>query len=89
MRRLLRWLKSLWPWRRHRPELPAQAQPTTTEATAWLPPPVLHLVTHPENRPLCGASIRLPWTEDPAAATCPDCRKEGDLLSVQYGVSTR
>jgi len=58
-------------------------------AEAWLPPPVLHLVTHPENRPLCGASIRLPWTEDPAAATCPDCRKEGDLLAVQYGVSTR
>lgn len=67
-----------------------QAPPVTFPALVPLAPPtVIHLVTHPENRPLCGASIREAWTEDPAFATCPACRRDGDLRFIQWKASTR
>ena len=52
-------------------------------------PPILHLVVEPEHRPLCGASIRQPWTIDPEAATCPECRRDGDAAMVQWWANNR
>lgn len=52
-------------------------------------PPILHLVVEPEHRPLCGASIRQPWTIDPASATCPECRRDGDALMLQWTTNNR
>ena len=66
--------------------------PATQAPTRDLPrvaPPILHLVVEPEHRPLCGASIRQPWTIDPEAATCPECRREGEAAMLQWWVNNR
>jgi len=68
----------------------APAQPVTFPALVPLvPPAIIHLVLLPENRPLCGASIREPWTVDPQHCTCPACRKDGELRFIQWKASTR
>lgn len=73
-----------------RPAPAAPAQPATFPALVPLAPPaIIHLIVHPENRPLCGASIREPWTEVPDFATCPACRRDGDLRFIQWKASTR
>jgi hypothetical protein len=91
MKRLWRCLAKLWrALFRRRPPAVAPAPPVSFPALVPMaPPPILHLVAHPENRPLCGASIRQPWTTDPDAATCPACKLEGDLRWIQWRVSTR
>lgn len=72
------------------PETPVQTASTFFPALAPLAPPsIIHLIVHPADRPLCGASIREPWTEDPAFATCPACRRDGDLKYIQWKASTR
>lgn len=66
--------------------------PATPPAPVDLPraaPPILHLVVEPEHRPLCGASIRQLWTIDPKAATCPECRQEGEAAMLQWLVNNR
>lgn len=78
----------LWPRLRHaRPaQAPTARQPIDLPHVA---PPVLHLVVEPEHRPLCGASIRQPWTNDPQAATCPECRRDGDAAMTQWLTNNR
>lgn len=71
-----------------RPAVPGPPEPNP-ERPAALPPPIIHLIIHPENRPMCGASLREPWTEDPATATCIACRRDGDLVAVQFWANTR
>ena len=81
-----------WPrWTRARKQpIPEPAREPSTAETAWAKPSaVVHLIVHPEDRPICGASIRQPWTEDPAAATCPECKFLGNATSLQWKVSTR
>lgn len=68
------------------PEKPRARHPLDLPFEA---PPILHLCKEPEMRPLCGASIREPWTIDPQAATCPDCRREGDSLMLQWWATNR
>ncbi len=62
---------------------------TIDERLPLAPPPILHLVVEPEHRPLCGVSIREPWTIELEAATCPACRHEGERLYLEWWVSTR
>ena len=72
--------------RRHRTPTP------TVKTAVELPfraPDILHLCTEPEMRPLCGASIREPWTIDPEAATCPACRENGDSMMLQWWATNR
>ena len=52
-------------------------------------PPMLHLLDKATERPLCGASIREAWTIIPETATCPECRKQGDMSMLQWYVNNR
>ena len=54
-----------------------------------LAPPMLHLMDKATERPICGASIREAWTIMPETATCPECRKQGDLAMLQWEVNNR
>ena len=73
---------------RKQPPAPAQhARPPID--LPHVAPPVLHLVVEPEHRPLCGASIREPWTIEPQAATCPECRRDGDAAMLQWWANNR
>jgi len=53
------------------------------------PPPPMHLVIAPQNRPLCGASIRELWTIEPEFATCPECKRESEAALLQWWVNNR
>jgi hypothetical protein len=52
-------------------------------------PPILHLLEPGTERPICGASIREAWTIVPETATCPECRKQGDLAMLQWYANNR
>jgi hypothetical protein len=49
----------------------------------------MHLVIAPQNRPLCGASIRELWTIEPEFATCPECKRESEAALLQWWVNNR
>lgn len=79
------WIKRWWSrWFGGTPAAPSPPRELPRAA-----PPILHLVVEPEHRPLCGASIRQPWTIDPNAVTCPECRREGEALTLQWWVNNR
>jgi len=77
----------LW-WRLPVPVLPPAPVVLLVPPT-HKPPKILHLVMHPENVPVCGASIREPWTEELEFATCPACKEAADGRWLQWRVSTR
>ena len=77
----------LW-WRLPIPVLPPAPVVLLVPPT-HKPPKILHLVMHPENVPVCGASIREPWTEELEFATCPACKEAADARWLQWRVSTR
>ena len=77
----------LW-WRRPVPVLPP-APTVLLVPPIHKPPKILHLVMAPENVPVCGASIREPWTEEIQFATCPACKEAADARWLQWRVSTR
>ena len=77
----------LW-WRLPVPVLPPAPVVLLVPPT-HKPPKILHLVMHPENVPVCGASIREPWTEELEFATCPACKEAADARWLQWRVSTR
>ena len=80
---VLRWLGQ----RKPRPDQAPTARPTID--LPHVAPPILHLVVEPEHRTLCGASIREAWTIEPEAATCPECRREGDAAMIQWLTNNR
>jgi hypothetical protein len=81
-----RWIKRCWSrWFARTPAAPKSLPRDLPMA----PPTILHLVVEPEHRPLCGASIRQPWTIDPASATCPECLRDGDALMLQWTTNNR
>jgi len=85
------WLKKLWERLRGRGGPAAPVAPKR-ELLPIVPPadrPPMHLVVAPQNRPLCGASIRELWTIDPDAATCPECRREGEAAMLQWFATNR
>lgn len=53
------------------------------------PPKILHLVLHPDEVPICGASVREPWTLEPEFATCSECREAADRRMTQWRANTR
>ena len=77
----------LW-WRLPVPVLPPAPVVLLVPPT-HKPPKILHLVMAPENVPVCGASIREPWTEELEFATCPACKEAADGRWLQWRVSTR
>ena len=81
-----RWIKR-W-WSRWLSRTPTAAPPLPRDLPL-VAPPILHLVVEPEHMPLCGASIRQPWTIDPQAATCPECRRDGDAAMTQWWANNR
>lgn len=82
------WRHLFWRlWWRLPVEPPEQQHPV--ELLPLAAPAVLHLVVEPEHRPLCGVSIREPWTIEIDATTCPECRKEGEAMMVQWLTNNR
>jgi hypothetical protein len=69
------------------PPAPAEQPPALSPIPK--PPKILHLLLLPEDVPLCGASIREPWTAEPDYATCPQCREVAQRLTLQWRMSTR
>jgi rubredoxin len=74
--------------RRTRVERPAPA-PKPTLDFPHVAPPILHLVDKLTGLPICGASVREPWTVLPETATCPECRRQGDMAMLQWFTTNR
>ncbi len=83
---LMRWLDR----RSRRLEGKLQVQPPRTPLDfPHVAPAILHLLDKATERPICGASIREAWTIIPDTATCPECRKQGDLAMLQWYANNR
>ena len=84
------WVRLWWKfwWRLPVPVLPP-GPVVLLVPPVYKPPKILHLVMHPENVPVCGASIREPWTEELEFTTCPACKEAADGRWLQWRVSTR
>lgn len=81
--RRLWWL--LW-WGTYQPVL--GRPPAPEEAAGELDQPLLHWVEPQEQRPLCGA-LGVPWTMEWDYVSCPECRRIGTPIRLQYTLSTR
>ena len=79
----------MWRWLKRWFRRTLTAPPVPPRDLPMANTPILHLVVEPEHRPLCGASIRQPWTIDPQAATCPECRRDGDAAMLQWWTNNR
>ena len=77
--------------RRLRRMQPPQAEPAPRLPLDFphVAPPMLHLLDKLSHRPVCGASVREAWTIEHEAATCPECRKLGDMAMIQWFTNTR
>jgi rubredoxin len=80
----------LWARRRRHRWNPPQTEPARPQLDfPHLAPPMLHFLDKATERPVCGASIREAWTIIPETATCPECRKQGDLAMLQWFANNR
>ena len=80
-------------WTRHRRNrYNPPAQPESAGVVldfSHVAPPMLHLLDKATERPICGASLREAWTIIPETATCPECRKQGDMAMLQWWANNR
>ena len=81
------WTVQLWPKRK--PAALEEKPDITPREYPRLVPPILHLMDKATGRPICGASIREAWTIVPETATCPECRKQGEMEMLQWYITTR